>query len=32
MNLTKYEEQTVELYNDAQSTASVYTHDPKLNE
>ena len=32
MKLTKYEEETVVLYNEAQSTASVYTHDPKLKE
>ena len=30
MKLSKYEEETVVLYNEAQSTASVYTHDPKL--
>jgi len=29
MKLSKYEEETVLLYNEAQSTASVYTHDPK---
>ena len=32
MKLSKYEEETVLLYNEAQSTASVYTHDPKLKE
>ena len=32
MKLSKYEEETVVLYNEAQSTASVYTHDPKLKE
>ena len=30
MKLSKYEEETVLLYNEAQFTASVYTHDPKL--
>ena len=30
MKLSKYEEETLVLYNEAQSTASVYTHDPKL--
>ena len=32
MKLSKFEEETVVLYNEAQSTASVYTHDPKLKE
>ena len=32
MKLTKYEEETLVLYNEAQSMASVYTHDPKLKE
>lgn len=32
MKLSKYEEETVILYNEAESTASVYTHDPKLKE
>ena len=32
MKLSKYEEETVVLYNEAQYMASVYTHDPKLNE
>ena len=32
MKLSKYEEETVVLYNGAESTASVYTHDPKLKE
>ncbi len=32
MNLSKYEEETVVLYNEAESTANVYTHDPKLKE
>ena len=32
MKLSKYEEETVVLYNEAESTASVYTHDPKLKE
>lgn len=32
MKLSKYEEETVVLYNEADSTASVYTHDPKLKE
>jgi len=32
MKLSKYEEETLVLYNEAQSTASVYTHDPKLKE
>ena len=30
MKLSKYEEETVVLYNEAEATASVYTHDPKL--
>ncbi len=32
MKLSKYEEETVVLYNEAEATASVYTHDPKLKE
>ena len=32
MKLSKYEEETVVLYNEAEPTASVYTHDPKLKE
>ena len=32
MKLTKYEEETVVLYNEAESMASVYAHDPKLKE
>ena len=32
MKLSKYEEETVVLYNEAESTASVYTHDSKLKE
>lgn len=32
MKMSKYEEETVVLYNEAESTASVYTHDPKLKE
>ena len=32
MKLSKYEEETVVLYNGAEQTASVYTHDPKLKE
>ena len=32
MKLTKRDKETVVLYNEAQSTASVYTHDPKLKE
>lgn len=30
MNLSKYEQETIILYNQAEQTASVYTHDPKL--
>lgn len=30
MSLTKYEMETILLYNEAEQTASVYTHDPKL--
>ena len=30
MKLSKYEEETVVLYNKAEATASVYTHDSKL--
>ncbi len=32
MKLSKYEEETVVLYNEAEATANVYTHDPKLKE
>jgi len=32
MKLSKYEEETVVLYNEAEPTARVYTHDPKLKE
>ncbi len=32
MKLSKYEEETVVLYNEAESTANVYTHDLKLKE
>lgn len=28
--LSKYEQETVILYNQAEQTADVYTHDPKL--
>lgn len=30
MKLTPYERETIILYNEAEDTASVYTHDPKL--
>ena len=30
MTLSLYEMETILLYNQAESTASVYTHDPKL--
>ena len=30
MKLSKYEKETIILYNQAEPTASVYTHDPKL--
>ena len=30
MKLSKYEQETIILYNQAEQTASVYTHDPKL--
>lgn len=30
MSLSKYEQETIILYNQAEKTASVYTHDPKL--
>lgn len=30
MKLTKYEQETIILYNEAEDTASVYTHDPRL--
>ena len=29
MKLSKYEQETIILYNQAEPTASVYTHDPK---
>ena len=32
MKLSKFEEETLVLYNEAEPTASVYTHDPKLKE
>lgn len=32
MKLSKYEEETVVLYNEAEAMASVYTHDTKLKE
>lgn len=30
MKLSKIEQETILLYNEEESTASVYTHDPKL--
>lgn len=30
MKLTPYEMETIVLYNQAEATANVYTHDPKL--
>ena len=30
MKLSKYEQETIILYNQAEQAASVYTHDPKL--
>lgn len=30
MKLSRYEQETIILYNQADQTASVYTHDPKL--
>ena len=30
MKLSKYEQETIILYNQAELNASVYTHDPKL--
>ncbi len=30
IELTKYEQETIILYNEEEATASVYTHDPKL--
>lgn len=30
MKLSKLEQETILLYNEEESTASVYTHDPKL--
>lgn len=30
MALSKYERETIILYNQAESVAAVYTHDPKL--
>ena len=32
MKLSKYEQETIILYNQAELTASVYTHDKKLKE
>ena len=32
MKRDRYEEETIVLYNNAEQTASVYTHDPKLKE
>ena len=32
MKRDRYEEETIILYNQAEQTASVYTHDPKLKE
>ncbi|HRS64338.1 MAG TPA: immunoglobulin [Spirochaetia bacterium] len=30
MKLSKYEQETIILYNEEEPTANVYTHDPKL--
>ena len=30
MKLSLYEQETIILYNQAETTAEVYTHDPKL--
>ena len=30
MRLSRYEQETIILYNQADQTANVYTHDPKL--
>ena len=30
MKLTRYEQETIILYNQADRTANIYTHDPKL--
>lgn len=30
MKLSKFEQETIVLYNQEEATASVYTHDPKL--
>ena len=30
MKLSRYEQETIILYNQAEQAASVYTHDPKL--
>ena len=30
MKLSRYEQETVILYNQAEQTANIYTHDPKL--
>ena len=30
MKLSLYEQETILLYNQAEDTADVYTHDPKL--
>ena len=32
MKLSKYEQETIILYNEEEATASVYTHNPKLME
>ena len=32
MKRDRYEEESIILYNNAEQTASVYTHDPKLTE
>ena len=32
MKQNRYEEESIILYNNAEQTASVYTHDPKLKE
>ena len=32
MKRDRYEEESIILYNEAEQTASVYTHDPKLKE
>lgn len=30
MKLSRYEQETIILYNQAEATAEVYTHDPRL--